>query len=399
LVTRAEHFGWSADTHVILSEEGGGIVAVPGVSKVARLIVVSIVISVTLPLASASASTNSSLEQTRRDLRAARARLNAAVQTDGQILGVLNTINHKLAAQQSLLAAAQNNLSMIGIQISSIQRQLGSLEQQRLQRVGVIAKRARALYIMGPMDGMNALASSKSIADFYGRAGTLEFVAGYDSRVLQDLQVIKNQTNQAKSVLRAEMTRAAEVRDQIAQRVEVVNEAAQVQQDAHNALASRIAGYRSEVTSLQQDEAMIERIIAQRSSHGSIGGPSGRLGFAWPTVSHRINSPYGPRWGGFHTGIDIWCPEGNPDFASKDGTVIAAEWGGGYGNMTIIDHGGGFSTLYAHQSRMYVHQGQVVHRGQQIGACGATGNATGAHLHFEIRVNGHPVNPAPYLPS
>ena len=118
----------------------------------------------------------------------------------------------------------------------------------------------------------------------------------------------------------------------------------------------------------------------------------------WPTVSHRINSPYGPRWGGFHTGIDIWCPEGNPDFASKDGTVIAAEWGGGYGNMTIIDHGSGYSTLYAHQSRMYVHQGQVVHRGQQIGACGATGNATGAHLHFEIRINGHAVNPAPYLP-
>jgi murein DD-endopeptidase MepM/ murein hydrolase activator NlpD len=369
---------------------------VPGVSKFARLVVATIAISITLPLVPASASTNSSLEQTRRDLRAARARLNAAVQTDAQILAVLGSINHKLAVQQSLLASAQNNLSMIGIQITSVQRQLSTLEIQRLQRVGIIGKRARALYIMGPMDSMNALVSSKNISDFYGRAGTLEFVAGYDSRVLQDLAVIKNQTNQAKGVLRAEMTQAAQVRDQIAQRVEIVNEAAQVQQDAHNALAGRIAGYRSEVASLQHDEAMIQGIIASRS--GGYNGAAGRGGFAWPTVSHRINSPYGPRWGGFHTGIDIWCPEGNPDFASKAGKVISAGWSGGYGEATIIDHGGGYATLYAHQSRMYVHEGQIVRRGQQIGACGATGNATGAHLHFEIRINGNPVNPAPYLP-
>lgn len=370
----------------------------PGVSKLARIIVAAIIISITLPLVPATASTRSSLEQTRRDLRAARARLNAAVQTDGQILAVLNTINRKLAVQQSLLAGAQNNLSMIGIQITSVQRQLSSLELQRLQRVGIIGKRARALYIMGPMDGMDALVSSRNISDFYGRAGTLEFVAGYDLRVLQDLRVIKNQTNQAKGVLRAEMAQAALVRDQIAQRVEIVNEAAQAQQDAHNALAARIAGYRSEVASLQQDEATIERLIAQRSSYGYVGGAAGRMGFAWPTVSHRVNSPYGPRWGGTHTGLDIWCPEGNPDFASKAGRVIAAQWGGGYGEMTIIDHGGGYTTLYAHQSRIYVREGQIVRRGQQIGACGATGNVTGAHLHFEIRFNGRPVNPRPYLP-
>ena len=368
----------------------------PGVTKSARIIIAAVIISFALPLASATASTNSSLEQTRRDLRAARARLNKAVQTDSQILAVLGTINHKLALQQSLLAAAQNNLSMIGIQIVSVKRQLSSLEVQRQKRVGIIGKRARALYIMGPMDGMNALVSSKNISDFYGRAGTLEFVAGYDSRVLQDLAIIKNQTNQANGVLRAEMTQAAQVRDQIAQRVEVVNEAAQVQQDAHNALASRIAGYRSEVASLLQDQAEIQRIINSRS--GGYSGSPGRGGFAWPTVSHRINSPYGPRWGGFHTGMDIWCPQGNPDFASKTGKVIQAGWSGGYGNTTIIDHGGGFATLYAHQSRIYVHEGQIVRRGQNIGACGATGNATGAHLHFEIRVNGHPVNPRPYLP-
>ena len=382
----------------LASEEGGGIVAVPGVRKLARVLVIVASITIALPLAPATASTRSSLEQTRRELRAARARLSAALQSDAQILSVLNSITQKLAVQQSLLAGAQNNLSQINIQIGSVQRQLSTLERQRRARAAVIAQRARALYIMGPADDMEALAASRTVADFYGRASTLEFVANYDKRLLQDLGVIRNQTQEARQALDQQLSLAAAARDQIAQRVEVVNEAAQVQQQAHNALASRISGYRSEVASLQQDEAAIERIISTRASRGTIFGPAGRLGFAWPTLSHRINSPYGPRWGGFHTGIDIWCPQGNPDFASKAGRVISAGWSGGYGEATIIDHGGGYATLYAHQSRIYVHEGQIVRRGQQIGACGSTGNATGAHLHFEIRINGHPVNPAPYLP-
>lgn len=314
------------------------------------------------------------------------------------MLDLLNSITSKLRVQQSLLSVAQSRLDGINLEISSVQRQLGNLEAQRRARAQIISKRARALYIMGPMDSMTALTSAQSISDFYGRAGTLDYVAGYDSRVLEDLAMIRNQTKEAQQVLQARLRDAAAARDDVAQRVNIVNEAAQVQQDAHNQLAARISGYRSEVASLQRDEAMIVAIIAQRSSHGSISGAPGRLGFAWPTVSHRINSPYGPRWGGFHTGIDIWCPEGNPIAASKSGTVIAAEWGGGYGNMTIIDHGGGYATLYAHQSRIYVHQGEHVTQHQVIGACGATGNATGAHLHFEIRVNGNPVNPMDYLP-
>jgi murein DD-endopeptidase MepM/ murein hydrolase activator NlpD len=370
---------------------------VPGLNKAVRIIVVVLTVSL-LPLAPASASPSSQLDQTRRDLRAARARLNAAVQDDAQILGVLDSITQKLNVQRALLGAAQGRLATINLRIGTVQRQLAALELQRSKRAGVIAKRARALYMMGPMDGFNALASAQSVSDFYGRAGTLEFVAGYDRRVLEDLATIRDQMQKARASLRIELAEAAAVRNDIAQQVSLVNEAAQVQQEAHQKLSGRISGYRSEVQSLQQDQAMIERIIAERSSHGTIGGPSSRLGFAWPTLSHRINSPYGPRWGGFHTGIDIWCPEGNPIAASKAGTVIAAEWGGGYGLMTIIDHGGGYSTLYAHQSRIYVHRGEVVQQHQQIGACGATGNATGAHLHFEVRINGNPVNPAPYLP-
>jgi murein DD-endopeptidase MepM/ murein hydrolase activator NlpD len=373
---------------------------VPGVKKLARVLPAVIILSL-LPLSPAYSSEQSRLEQTRRDLRAARARLTSAVQDDSQILGVLNSITRKLRIEQSLLAVAQGRLNAINLRIASVHRRMAALDGDRKKRAAVIAARARALYMMGPVDSLSALQSASSIADFYGRAGTLAYVAGYDKRVLEDLARIRNEMQQTQQELNAQLAEAAAARTEIAQQVSVVDEAAQVQRDAHNTLASRISGYRSEVASLQQDEAAIERIISQRSSYSSSYGPAGpssRLGFAWPTLSHHINSPYGPRWGGFHTGIDIECPTGGPIFASKAGKVIAAEWAGGYGNTVIIDHGGGYSTLYAHQTRYYVHQGQIVSQHERIGACGATGNATGSHLHFEVRVNGNHQNPMNYLP-
>jgi murein DD-endopeptidase MepM/ murein hydrolase activator NlpD len=99
----------------------------------------------------------------------------------------------------------------------------------------------------------------------------------------------------------------------------------------------------------------------------------------------------------FHYGIDFGAGAGSPIRAAAAGKVLSAGWIGGYGNTTIIDHGGGMATLYAHQSSFGVSAGQQVSAGQTIGAVGSTGNSTGPHLHFEVRVNGQAVDPAGYL--
>ena len=118
--------------------------------------------------------------------------------------------------------------------------------------------------------------------------------------------------------------------------------------------------------------------------------------FDWP-VTGRISSPFGPRWGRMHNGLDIAVNTGTPVRAAADGRVTFAGWNGGYGILVIVDHGNNVETRYAHNSRLNVKVGQTVTRGQIIAYSGNTGNSTGPHVHFEIRHRGNPVNPQNYL--
>ena len=114
-------------------------------------------------------------------------------------------------------------------------------------------------------------------------------------------------------------------------------------------------------------------------------------------MSGPVTSGFGWRWGRMHEGVDIGAGSGTPIVASASGTVIYAGWMGGYGNLVVIDHGGGIATAYAHQSSIAAGVGQAVAQGQVIGYIGCTGHCFGSHLHFEVRVNGAAVDPLGYL--
>jgi murein DD-endopeptidase MepM/ murein hydrolase activator NlpD len=126
----------------------------------------------------------------------------------------------------------------------------------------------------------------------------------------------------------------------------------------------------------------------------SVAAPAGS-GYLWPTSVRRITQYFGWR----HTGLDIAGPVGTPIYAARLGRVIKSQcgWNGGYGCYTIIDHGGGISTLYGHNSQLYVEIGDTVTQGQTIALMGSTGRSTGSHLHFEVRVDGNRVNPLQYI--
>ena len=167
---------------------------------------------------------------------------------------------------------------------------------------------------------------------------------------------------------------------------------ANVQEDKAHAL--------EHMRSLQQQSATLAaRIRSAQSSSVVVPGPTGQAsaaGFIWP-VHGVLTSGYGWRWGRMHEGIDLAVGVGTPVVAAAAGTVIVAGWLGGYGNLVVVDHGNGVSTAYGHNTSVTVGVGQSVAQGQLIAYSGNTGHSTGPHLHFEVRINGAPVDPLGYL--
>lgn len=190
-----------------------------------------------------------------------------------------------------------------------------------------------------------------------------------------------------------------------------------IQQKYYNSLLKKrrelLAKYSQEISKTKQDidyyediqkekyEELQKYIVKVQALNTNLRYTGGRL--FWPTTSRLITSYFGyrvhPIYGTtrFHAGIDIAAPYGAPIYAAESGKVILASWYDGYGYCIIIDHGDGVSTLYAHCSSIIVKKGQYVSKGQTIGYVGSTGNSTGPHLHFEVIINGNPVNPLNYL--
>jgi murein DD-endopeptidase MepM/ murein hydrolase activator NlpD len=149
-----------------------------------------------------------------------------------------------------------------------------------------------------------------------------------------------------------------------------------------------------DLSAMQAQQARISGALNTSIAAGPVKQGTGR--FVYP-MNGTFTSPFGMRWGRLHAGIDIAGPIGTPIRAADGGRVAIAGVVSGYGNYTCIQHGNGLSTCYGHQSSIGVSVGQTVKKGQVIGLCGNTGHSTGPHLHFEVRINGNPVNPMSYL--
>lgn len=164
-------------------------------------------------------------------------------------------------------------------------------------------------------------------------------------------------------------------------------------------LEQRVAARKASLEALKQTVREQNKLLAPGAALAGGYGPSVTTPSMWPT-NGVVSSPYGLRWGGsdFHPGIDIANDMGTPIVATADGTVVVAGWNsGGYGNMVDIDHGNGILTRYGHAMQVVVVPGQHVRRGQVIAYMGSTGYSTGPHCHYEVRINGSPVNPVGYL--
>src|SRR4051794_642588 len=302
-------------------------------------------------------------------------------------------------------------------------KRYAALKRQDRLAVERLNNRLIDIYESDDVTTFDVLFGASSISDALDKFDYMRAVADQDVRIARAVASAKRQVKAARArtaqvrssvrqAARAIEVRTAQTREARDELVGATNDLASSKRHKLDDLSQLTAAERDdvgEIDALQAQSAAIAAAIreaqaraAARAAAAAAHGPvapappisNGPLG--WP-VSGTVTSPFGWRWGRMHEGIDIAVGYGTPIGAAGAGTVIYCGWMSGYGNLTVIDHGGGLATAYGHQSSIAVGCGQGVSRGQIIGYVGSTGHSTGPHLHFEVRVNGAPVDPFGYL--
>ena len=335
----------------------------------------------------------------------------------------LKQIQADLDAANARLQGIRNKQAEINAQIAQTQNEIVKMEAYLKTRQNVLNRRVRAIYMHGQLNYLEVILGANSFSDFANRVELLKRIIRSDYNLILEIQkqkaaieAKKAQLEEDKRQLDALAAEAEKTQKEIAakkaEQQKVLDAAksnkaaaAQMEQDLNAQLAS--------VRNLIQQRlaaAEAARQAAQQAAESDNGGGGGSYdnyvqgtgAMSWP-CSGPITSPFGyrthPIFGTtiFHAGIDIGVDYGTPIHAADSGVVVYSGWISGYGNAVIIDHGGGVSTLYGHNQSLAVSEGQSVSKGSVIAYAGSTGNSTGPHCHFEVDVNGSPVNPMGYL--
>jgi murein DD-endopeptidase MepM/ murein hydrolase activator NlpD len=339
-------------------------------------------------------------------LDATQSKLESAKSKEGVLTDRISSESATLERLQVEVAELRNREAAVAAALARKQAELEDAQD----RLEVLRKRLRAsiatlenrlieIYKSGETDTLSVVLNADGFEDLVQRADYLGALEDRDSTIVERVRELRDE-------MRLTVERVKAARDEIARRKQELErtraalEARTAELDAarrqHQATLSEVRDQRQQ---LEGDLTEISEKIAEQLGTGSPlpAGPiqPGSGGMIWP-VNGPVTSGFGWRWGRMHEGIDIAVPSGTPIRAAQSGTIVLAGYNGGYGNYTCIDHGGGLSTCYAHQSS-YARTSGSVGQGTVIGYVGCTGHCYGDHLHFEVRVNGAAVDPLGYL--
>lgn len=374
------------------------------------------------------ASLDARLAELRGDLAASDRRqsvltsdISAVTSRMRSLQGDIDRAASHLDGLESELGAYRSRLAKLTELFALQSRKVGLLRRQQAIAEARLAERLVDIYEARPPTTVEVVLSAATLDELVDTLDYVNHIGRQDRRIAR-------QVMEAKEEVRAARVRTGRTREGVRRTTIAIGERVARQRAvqarllaARGALAGARAderrmlaaserkerGLRGQVEDLSQESAALAAAIAAAQARASTppasrgggvqsGGAASPGGLIWP-VTGPITSPFGPRWGRLHLGIDIAAPGGTPLRAAAAGTVITAGWMGGYGNLVVLDHGGGLATAYAHQSAVAVGAGQRVVQGETVGYVGCTGTCTGDHVHFEVRVNGAPVDPLGYL--
>ena len=320
-------------------------------------------------------------------------------------------VSSRLTVLEEDLALHQRKLDAIKELYRIQSERLAYLRGQYDVSVSRLSDRLVAVYEGEDPSTLDVVLDAQSFSDALDQIDYLDSIAAQDRTVVRHvtgardhMKVLKTRTGKTKARVAA-VTRVVEIRT--AQQRSIRDRLLASQQGLSTARSAKRESLADAHEDAEHYEGKAEELLkvsaqlaarinsAQSVTYSTGDSTPSASGLVWP-VAGPVVSGFGWRWGRMHEGIDIAAGYGTPIYASASGTVIYAGWMGGYGNLIIIDHGGGLATAYAHQSSFAV-GGGTVSQGQTIGYIGCTGHCYGPHLHFEVRVNGAAVDPLGYL--
>jgi len=335
-------------------------------------------------------------------------KLAEAEQKEGVLTTDISAASERISTLQVEVADLRNKEAVAAAELAAKQKELDDararlveLRARLQQAVEVLENRLIAIYKSSEPDLLTVVLESDGFDDVLERTEYVERLEDQDSSIVGRVRELRNEMQETVQTVRT-------ARDEIARR-EAELERTRTGLEARTAeLASARAEQRETLGAirihkeelegdLSEISKQIEKQLAEIGDGTLPAGPirGGSSGFIWP-IDGPLTSGFGSRWGRMHEGIDVSAPSGTPIRAAKSGEIVLAAYSGGYGNYTCISHGGGLSTCYAHQTSFARTSGSIS-QGSILGYVGSTGNSTGPHLHFEVRINGSAVDPLGYL--
>ena len=290
--------------------------------------------------------------------------------------------------------------------ITDIQEKTINLEASQKnydEQKALLEKRLIVLYEAGETSYLDVLLHSSSLSDFISNYYMMTEMARYDTELLENIEQATNLIEAEKEALETQKSKLVALQEENDKKIAMVSNMKVLKTNYINQLTEEEKALQADIEVFNQEMAQIESdLINLADSNTNYAGGE----MAWPAPGYyTITSPFGYRVHPilgvtrFHSGVDIGVPTGGKVIAANDGIVIKTTYTSSYGNMVMIDHGGGIVTLYAHGSKIIATLGQEVKRGDVIMEAGSTGWSTGPHLHFEVRLDGEYQQPLDYITS
>ncbi len=342
------------------------------------------------------------LQEVGKDISQTRSKIDTVKKQESSIMGEIQRLEKNIVANERQLESTVDRIAYLEENIAQLEIEIKDAQQELDDKTELLSERLIVLYEQGDVSYLEVLLSATDIKDFLTRYDMVNAIVEQDVDLIETIDKQKHDLETKKSDLAVKQNELKKNYEDQKSIKDTLDQQKSNKKGVLSSVQQEKNAYLRALEELEQTSRELESMIRRMQ-----GGSTTQLGtgtYTWPTPGYSsITSAYGMRYHPIlkvrkmHTGVDIGAPGGASIVAADSGKVIHCGWMGGYGQVIVVDHGNGLSTLYAHMSAYAVSNGASVTKGQTIGRVGSTGWSTGPHLHFEVRINGSYTDPMAYI--